>query len=395
VRHVGRRPRPSPPCYTESVFTTAALARFVPGSLVVVGVGVVVVVVVLAVVVGLVVVGGNRRRGTSEVHSVDHYRRTLHTLSDIHARPTPTVRVLGRDAETTPPPPAVAPPPPSSPGSSRTRPGGAHQSGLRRGNGGATAPVGQPRPSGRPLVFGDETDAPSGGSSDRSRGRARAMSAMNHRPHRLAAPVAVIVVVVVVLALVVYLGGRHHTKPTSSGSASRATTTTRAAAAHGHGSTHTHTKGGGTTTAPTTTTTTAPPTFSPIQASATTASYVVPAQHYTLVVTATSGACWVQTTTVAGTSPYGETLQPGASHTITATGVMTVELGAPTAGVTINGIPVVFPIGYQTPFYMTVTPAAATTTTTAAPTASGAATSGSTVTAGSTVTTTTQAAPGT
>jgi uncharacterized membrane protein len=294
---------------------------------------VVVIVVVLALVVGVAWLV--RRRGGDETHSVEGYRSTLDTLGGMRAR-TSTVRVIGQSEDASDP----------------------------------------PRPPTRSLVFEDPTPTPTPPSLGR-RGQDRAMSAMNHRPRRLGAPILVAAVVIVLLVVVVVIGARaqhHHsgaTATTTTASHAKTTSTTGHAgttttAAHGTTST---TAGHGrttTTTAPKATTTTVPASFVATTSTPTSATYVPPAPSYTLTLTATTGACWVTVKSSTGSTVFSQTLASGQTQSVPLAGASTIDLGAPSAlTVTLDRKPVVLPNGYQTPFLMTFQPPGASSTGTA------------------------------
>ncbi len=287
-----------------------------------------VIVVVLALVVGVAWLV--RRRGGDETHSVEGYRSTLDTLGGMRAR-TSTVRVLGQSDETNDP----------------------------------------PRPPARDLVF--EDPVPTAPPALGRRGQDRAMSAMNHRPRRLGAPVLVAVVVVALLVVVVVIGARaqhHHSNntatTTTAGHGKTTSTTghggTTTTAAHGTTSTTGHSRTT-TTTAPKVTTTTVPSSFTATASTATSATYVPPTPSYTLTLTATTGACWVTVKSSTGSSVFSQTLAAGQSKSMPLTGASTIDLGAPGAlTLTLDRKPVVLPNGYQTPFVMTFQPAATSST---------------------------------
>jgi Domain of unknown function (DUF4115) len=290
--------------------------------------GIVAAVVVLALAVVLL----TRRRSHDDVHSVEGYHRSLHTLEHINARPglpaqegsaypesavrvggTPSVRVTDRAWGAVPP---VAPPPVSDPDV--------------------------------PVPF-DDTDHSVGAPPPRVVAhRDKAMSSMNHRPRRLAAP-AMAVAAVIVLVIVLLVTGahkvappRHHHGPSADSKvvapASRPTTTT-------------------------TTTTTAPaPAVSPPQSGTpSAATYEVSGSEFTLAISATSGSCWVDaTSTASGSTLFTGTLQPGDRQAVVATGPLTLVVGAPTAlAASVDGTPVTLPPGFHTPFTMHFVTAAA------------------------------------
>ncbi|MGH9093049.1 MAG: RodZ domain-containing protein [Acidimicrobiales bacterium] len=325
--------------------------------------------IVVAAVAVLVVVAlvswAVRRRTVDEVHSVDGYRHTLDTLQDIRTRSGgSTVRVLGGGAT-----PGTAAPGPETAGTGSGGTGRAGTTGdLERQGRPGGPPGGTPhvageagggRRSGRGgLVFDDQPPAPHGGASQRGdhRGEDRAISAMNHRPRRLGAPILVGLVVLALLAVVVYIGARspHHGTPPAGHGTGKGTTTTTAAGAggggHGHGTT--------TTSAPRTTTTTAPQTYTAVTSSATAASYTPPSGSYTVTLAATTGNCWVTVSSSSGSSLLSQTLTAGQSVPVTASGQTTIVVGAPSVvRVSIDHRPVVLPTGYQTPFTITLTPA--------------------------------------
>ncbi len=173
-----------------------------------------------------------------------------------------------------------------------------------------------------------------------------AIGAMNHRPRRLLAPGLAVVAVLAFVAILLILGA--------------------------HSSTPQHHRGahasigapkGATTTAPpkTTTTTTAPlPIVSAPQATTPSdASYEVGVSHYTLVLSATTSPCWVSVLGPAGANIFTGVITPGQNQTEAATGLVSVEVGAPgNFAATINGAPVTLPGSYQSPLTLHFTPAA-------------------------------------
>jgi len=110
-----------------------------------------------------------------------------------------------------------------------------------------------------------------------------------------------------------------------------------------------------TSRSPRTTTTTAPARFEPTAATAATAAYVAPVAPYTVGLQATTGACWIEATeTATATVLWSGTLQPGQTRSVAATGGLLLRLGAANdVSVTVNGEPVAFPSGFQSPFDMT------------------------------------------
>lgn len=302
----------------------------------------------VVVVLGVIAAALMLRRSHDDVHSVEHYHRQLHTLEEMRGH-TPRERPNGAEPEVFP--------------ASAFRVSGSSTVRLTESDHTVVPPVPPPpvaNPS-EPLTFDDANPDPvpatfMTGHED------RVIQSINHRPRRLGGPAAAIGAVLV-LILVLILAGLHSNTPNhhakSAGSAT--TTPTTHPPANHHHTTHTTT----------TTSTSAPPAVSPpTSASVHTASYVVAASNYSLDVAATSGECWVDvTSSTTGSVLFTATLQAGQSHTIAATGSVTVIAGAPGVfAATVNGSPVALPPGNQAPFTLhfdpgTATPPGSTTTT--------------------------------
>jgi hypothetical protein len=290
----------------------------------------IIIVVVVASLLGAVL---HRRRSRDDVHTIEGYHRVAHTLEAInehpqgsekagspvevhkHAYPESAVRLT--DAATvrlTHPP--LSDVPPVAPPEVVTRVGA--------------------------ITF-DDALAPAPGETP-ERPPDPAIGFMNHRPRRLLAPgLAVAAVLVLVVILLVF--GAHTTAPPKHHVASRVSHST--------------------TTGPTTTTTTKPlPAVSaPQVTSASDATYAVGASSYTLVVSATSSACWISVTGPTGASIFTGVLDAGQQQSVPATGLVSVEIGAPQTFVaTVNGAPVTLPTDYQTPLTLHFTPPASATT---------------------------------
>ena len=306
--------------------------------------GIVAAVVVVVIAVALL----TRRVAHDDVHSVEGYHRSLHTLESINAHPM----VSGVDDAASQ---GVKSPYPESavrvadPSTVRVAgpPG--------RGSGWPVPPVPTPplADPDTPMTFDDEVLAapPPPPPPAHPVQRDKAMTSINHRPRRLAAP-ATAVAVVLVLVVVLLLTGSHAVPPSR---------------------THSHDKNSGhnssTTSTPpkkkaTTPTSTPPPpaVSSPQAATPQSATYDVAASTFTVTLAATSGACWVDATSSAtGATLYSGTLAAGAQNSFSATGPVTMIVGAPTVlNATVDGAPVVLPPGFQTPFTMSfVTTAAA------------------------------------
>jgi Domain of unknown function (DUF4115) len=288
--------------------------------------GIVAVVVLVGLAAGMLV----RRRTHDDVHSVEHYHRQLHTLEEMRTHlPSGSSggQQNGHDAAF----PAEA-----------SRASGPSTVRLTE-SGRPPAPPGPPPPvpnPAEPVNFDDAGPEPirptfMSGTED------RVMESMNHRPRRLAGPAAA-VAAVTVLIVVLIVTGLHSNSPTHHGRAATATTSPIHPPPVRHGTS--------------TTTSTAPPAVSEPQAgTAHTATYRVAAPSYSLSVAATAGECWVQATNAAsGSVLFTATLFPGQSHTIAATGPVTVIAGAPGSfAATVNGSAVALPLGYQAPFTLT------------------------------------------
>jgi hypothetical protein len=293
----------------------------------------VLVAVVLAVLLG-------RRVSHDDVHSVEGYHRSLHTLESINAHPgvagaavdsvhgakaaypESAVRVAGTSTvRVTDAPSAPLPPVPLPPGADPEK----------------------------PVAFDDAAPVVIPPAAPEAGHRDKAMSAINHRPRRLAAP-AMAVAGVTVLIVVLLVTGSHSVAPRNH----------RDTGSRGHSHAPTsapHRKKAVTTpgSTPNTAPVTAPPTVSaPQSTTASAATYQVADAGFTLSLSATSGACWVDVTNATSGAPYFVgTLEPGQSRSLTATSPVSVVIGAPTLlAATVDGAPVQLPPGFRTPFTM-------------------------------------------
>jgi Domain of unknown function (DUF4115) len=308
--------------------------------------GLIAVVVVLGVIAAVLM----SRRSHDDAHSVEHYHRQLHTLEEMRTHPT---------GET-------------SPGNDVVANGAAFPASAFRVSGSSTVrltesgqtpvpPVPPPRvpnPS-EPVTFDDASPDPvpatfMTGNED------RVIGTINRRPRRLGGPAAA-VAAVLVLVLVLILTGLHSDTPKHHGKAANAATSNPTPT---HPATGQHHRRASTTT---TTTTTAPPAVSAAAAAtAHTATYTVAASDYSLTLAATSGECWVDVTnTATGAVLFTTTLLSGQSHSIAATGPVTVIAGAPAVfTATVNGSAVTLPPGNQAPFTLNFQSTSTSTTTT-------------------------------
>jgi len=318
-------------------------------------------------VVGAVIARVTWRRPADERHSIESHRQTLETLRSMaDRRPGP------REAVT---PPGVAP----AARSPRTRTGPAHAAPARSGTAdtesGRSAPVrpgaapstatrstsarpaparaGSPAASngetGADLVFVDDVAGSSAARTEGSpriapltmpkglhrsgRGGRRSFTPGGRATRNVWAVAAVVAVLAVVVGVAVALAPSHHTASPPARD--------RHVASHRH-ATHPHT------------TVTTPPQVKATTSTAITASYSAPTTGYTIGLAA-NGLCWVEATeTSTGTVVWTGTLQTGQTKAIAASGNLVVRLGAANdVAVTLNGVPVVLPPGFASPFDMT------------------------------------------
>jgi hypothetical protein len=286
--------------------------------------GIVAAVVVLALAAVLL----TRRMGRNDVHSVEGYHRSIHTLESINAHPAV---------------PSVATE--SSLGAKSAFP----ESAIRVG-GSASVRVTDARPAVPPVppppvtnadtpVTFDDAVPPPPVLHEPVGNRDKAMGSINHRPRRLAAPAAA-VAVVIVLVVVLLLTGSHTVPPRPrhhSGTSSRNVRLPKV----DPGPTVTNT-----TSAP------SPQVVVPQSGTARSATYGVGSTNYTLTFSATTGLCWVDVTnTTSGATLFEKTLQPGEQSSLAVSGPVTVVIGAPTVlGLLVNGSAVALPSGFHTPY---------------------------------------------
>jgi hypothetical protein len=96
------------------------------------------------------------------------------------------------------------------------------------------------------------------------------------------------------------------------------------------------------------------PAVTPASSTAYSATYSAASSPYTLVIDA-SALSWVMATQPAtGKVVWTDTLPPGGSHTLTVSGDVALQLGAPSdTTVTMGGRSVQFPAGYRAPLVLT------------------------------------------
>jgi hypothetical protein len=316
-------------------------------------------VVALVVVVGLAAAALFRRRSHDDVHSVEHYHKQLHTLQEMREHPSSDAGSNGNEV-------AAAYP------ASAFRVSGSSTVRLTEPDRPLVPPIPPPPVphAAEPVQFEDQTSesADTQPTTNFMRGDDRALHSIDHRPRKLGAPLAAIGVVVVLIVVLIVTGVHtttppHHPKVAGASTTHVSQPSTRPAHAH-------HPK----TSTATTTSTTSPTVSTPKATSVHSATYQVASGTFSLVLSATNGECWVDATTSTGTTLFTGTLLSGQSHTLSATGPVSVIAGAPAAfAATVNGVAVSLPFGFQAPFTLVFqTPgAAAGTTGTAGPSGSG------------------------
>jgi hypothetical protein len=310
------------------------------------------------VVVGVIAAAVFRNRTRDEVHSVEHYHRQLHTLEEMRTHSPSGTEGNGDNGHDDAAYPASA-----------FRVSGS--STVRLTDAGHTiVPPAPPPPvknPGEPVLFVDSHVTPDASEPSTSNFMSgaddKAMHSINHRPKRLGALVALAAVVVLIVVLIV--AGMHSNTPPARHPTSGTATTVTSTPTHSH---HPRSGTGGSSGHKTqkksavTTTTLAPVVSAPAPTSANAANYAVGAASYSLALSATSGDCWVSATnTSTGDVLFTGVLTAGQSHTVAATGPVTIVAGAPADfAATVNGVAVQLPFGFQAPFTMTLaTPGAA------------------------------------
>jgi RodZ C-terminal domain len=301
------------------------------------------------VVLGIVVAAVVRRRSHDDEHSVEHYHRQLHTLEELRGHPSSGTAGDGEGTE------VGGDEPRNEVGSGAAENGEASYpvrafrvsgtSTVRLTDPGYTLvppvpPPPVPDPA-EPVKFDDDFGPDPVPATFMTGNRDKAMHGINHRPRRVAGPIAAVAAVLVLIVLLILTG--LHSNPPAHHHKSSATPTTG----------HATTRPGQHHRATTTTTTTAPPAVSgPQSATAHGATYQVSSSNYSLVLAATAGECWVEATNAGnGSVLFTATLAPGQSHPISALGPVTVIAGAPGAfAATVNDAAVALPPGNQAPF---------------------------------------------
>lgn len=305
------------------------------------------------VVVGVIAAAVYRNRSRDDVHSVEHYHRQLHTLEEMRthspsgsegngdnghddaAYPASAFRVSGTSTvRLTEPGHTIVPPAPPPP----------------------------VKNLGEPVLFVDTHVTPDPNEPSKSTFMTgvddKAMHSINHRPKRLGALIAMAAVAVLIVVLI--LAGMHSNTPPAKHPKPGTETTATSTPAHarhprsGSGATAGHKTQKKSAVTTTTTTTAAPIVSAPAPTSPNAASYQVGVGSYSLALSATSGDCWVSATdTASGGVLFTGVLTAGESHTVAATGPVTIVAGAPADfAATVNGVAVQLPFGFQAPFTM-------------------------------------------
>lgn len=300
------------------------------------------------VVVGVIAAAVFRNRSRDDVHSVEHYHRQLHTLEEMRTHsPSGSEGIADNGGDEAPYP------------ASAFRVSGS--STVRLTDPGHTiVPPAPPPPvksPGEPVLFVDSHVTPDPNEPTKSTFMTgvddKAMNSINHRPKRLGVLVAMAAVVILVVVLIV--AGMHSNTPPPKHPTSGTATTVTSTPAH---SQHPRSSIGGTTGHGTqkksavTTTTAAPVVSAPAPTSPNAATYQVAVASYSLVVSATSSDCWVSATDTSTRDVlFAGVLMAGQSHTVSATGPLTVVAGAPgNFAATVNGVAIALPFGFQSPF---------------------------------------------
>jgi hypothetical protein len=298
------------------------------------------------VVVGVVAAALMRRRAQDDDSSVEHYHRRLHTLEELSSHPT----VPGAGGEDNGHDEAAYP-------ASAFRVTGSSTVRLTDPDRTIVPPVPPPpvpTPS-EPVLF-DDSPADASKPNFLIGADDRAMHSINHRPRRLGGPLAAVAAVLVLIVVLIVTGLHSNTPPKHARSSGAATTVTTAPArSHprsGAGGTGQHKKKTTTTTVP------AAAVSGPTATSQNGATYQVADASYSLALSAKTGECWISATDLNnGTVIFTGVLASGQSHTVTASGPVSVVAGAPAAfAATVNGVAVQLPFGFQAPFTLKFEP---------------------------------------
>jgi cytoskeletal protein RodZ len=229
----------------------------------------------------------------------------------------------------------------------------------------------------RPLVFDDSVpldrvrsqgsaEEPAGVRADRA--KRHALESMNHRPKRLTS-VLIIAAVILLFGSLAYVGSRRSSS--NHAHTASATASTASSASHRSSSSPVSDPSSGSGSGSgdkdkdkdkdKSTATTQPSRIVALTSTSTSATYPVGSTSYQVTVVAT-GSCWVAATSVStGSTIWAGVLQAGAVQVIAATGTVTVQLGTPSAFLTLDKVPVILPRPAYSPFVATFRPTSATT----------------------------------
>jgi len=305
----------------------------------------IIIVVVAGSLLGAVLL---RRRSHDDVHSVEVYHRQIHTLEVINEHPAALAAPGGDTAEVNEGAPTVSHPQKHSYPEPTVRITNAAEPNIG-------GPVSTDVPPIAPFEVVERVGAITfdDGLVHKSvdedvLGADPAIGSMNRRPRRLLAPALAVAAVLALVAVLIIFGAHGSTPHHHRG----------AQGAHAAGVP----KGAPTTSVPKATTTTTAPlpiVSAPQMTSPSEATYEVGVSNFTLVLSATTSSCWVSVSGPSGSNIFTGVLAPGQSQTETATGLMSVEIGAPANfAAAINGTAVTLPGSFQTPLTLHFTPGA-------------------------------------
>lgn len=321
-------------------------------------------------IVGAVVVRAVWRRALDERQSVRDYHQTLETLrhlsdrnpvSDGKPRPAssgngasgapapeagPARSLIGRSGPTRQSDPDAAP--------SRVAAATWLRAGRRSETKAEPVPPAEKAPPAPPKTAREPRPSPAAPShavaqlasgSPKYKKVLKASTQKNFEPPRRAIVAAAAIVFLAAVVAVAVLAGPSNKSPSPSASRSGSTVThTTSGAAH-HPSSPSHRS---------TTSTTGPPSLQPTTSTTAAAAYSAPSSTYVVALSA-SGPCWILASEVSsGRVIWTGTMHAGQTQQIPASGSIVLRLGAAFAvTVTLNGEPVILPVGHVSPFNVT------------------------------------------
>jgi|GEM_PF-1775334 len=163
-------------------------------------------------------------------------------------------------------------------------------------------------------------------------------------------------------------GGRHVLQVAGVAAAAAAVAVLALVVGHGATADHGATAGSARTSAtgalanrrahhpPASPTSTVPPEVQPAVATLYHATVPAPSSTYNVLVSVT-GLCWMAERTPGGSMLWSGLLHAGEQHSFSVVGPVELEIGAADASVTLDGVPVALPAGYQAPYVVTFQPA--------------------------------------